>query len=122
MSELASQDKSHNLPPHVQEIRSSHGSVAINVSPRGGQIWRGQINGRDIILPLESAHSISTDPRPNPNPYLLGETTKPGGSWLSFGGGLVRNELGEVMSKAPVHGPFSAASNLFRYLLKADRI
>jgi hypothetical protein len=26
------------------------------------------------------------------------------------------------MSKAPVHGPFSAASNLFRYLLKADRI
>lgn len=114
MAELAPTTKTPEYPGHVHEIASEDGMVVAHGSPYGAQIWDATVNGHSVILPLEKPHGIGNDDRgEGSNAFRQGETTKPGGSWVSFGGDLIR--LGkQVLVDAPVHGPFGAAWRLWR--------
>lgn len=110
-----------SLPKHVVELRSHDGAVSAGVSPYGGQLWSARIAGRDVILPLTKPHSTGRDTRPNPNSDQVGETTAPGGTWLSFGESRIQESDGEIR-EMPVHGPMSAPWNRHSVVHKSSDI
>jgi hypothetical protein len=95
---------------HVREFTSDDGKVKFHASAQGGQIWDLVINKFSVMFALAHAHSVSIDKRPTVefrNEFEEGETTEPGGSWLSFARNKVPDGKGGFI-KRPVHGHFSA--------------